>query len=201
MRVPGLFQFRILREAVRALIFGPYTNRYPFTPTKVPPGFRGKPQFYEKDCVGCGACSEVCPARAIEIIDDLKAKTRTLVHHQDQCVYCQQCEKSCITEKGIKLTAEYDLATYDRFQATTRSVKKLVICEHCGGVLAPEDQLRFLAKKVGHLLYANPTLLMARGAELKLYSSSPENTPHQRGGHLRLLCPTCRREMIVNEQW
>ncbi|MFH1389948.1 MAG: 4Fe-4S binding protein [Candidatus Margulisiibacteriota bacterium] len=199
MKVPGIFQFRILLEAVRALLFGPYTNRYPFVPTKVPSGFRGKPQFYEQECVGCGACAEVCPARAIEVIDD--HKTRTLIHHQDQCVYCGECERACITEKGIKLTAEYELSTYDRSKSTTSSAKKLVLCEHCGGVLAPEDQLRFLAKKVGHLLYANPTLLMARGAELKLYSSQPEKTPHRRGGHLRLLCPNCRREMIITEQW
>ncbi|MFA5034472.1 MAG: 4Fe-4S binding protein [Candidatus Margulisiibacteriota bacterium] len=201
MKLPGLFQLRILAEAVKAIFFGPYTSRYPYEPTLAPVGFRGKPQYYEEDCVGCGACAEVCPARAIEVTDDLAAKTRTLVHHQDQCVYCQQCERACITEKGIKLTTEYELSTFDRRQATTQSRKKLVLCEHCGNILGAEDHLRFLAKKVGPLLYANPTLMMARSAELKLYSSKPEESPHKRAGHLRLLCPNCRREMILAEQW
>ena len=201
MKLPGIFQLRILAEAVKAIFFGPYTHRYPYDPAPAPVGFRGKPQFYEPDCVGCGACAEVCPARAIEVIDDLAGKTRTLVHHQDQCVYCQQCERACITEKGIKLTTEYELSTFDRRLATTQSRKKLVLCEHCGGLLGAEDHLRFLAKKVGPLLYANPTLMMARSAELKLFSSKPENSPHKRSGHLRLLCPNCRREMILAEQW
>ena len=85
---------------------------------------------------------------------------RTLTHHQDICIYCQMCEKACITEKGIMLTKEYDLATYDRHTSITQSKKELVICENCGEIVAPRDHLTFLAKKVGHILYANPTLLL-----------------------------------------
>jgi len=193
---------RELIEAIKALIFGPYTSNFPLSQPVIPDGFRGKPQFYEEDCVGCLACAEVCPARAIEYVDDKKNKLRTLTHHQDICIYCQQCEKACITEKGIKLTKEYDLATYDRKSSVTRSKKELVICGHCGEVVAPLDHLRFLAKKVGHLLYANPTLLLARHDELKLLEPDrPDQSPHPRAGHLKMLCPNCRREIILKEQW
>jgi hydrogenase-4 component H len=195
-------KIRELIEAIKALIFGPYTSKFPLEQPVIPDGFRGKPQFYEDDCVGCLACIEVCPARAIEYVDDKKKKLRTLTHHQDICIYCQQCERACITEKGIKLTKEYDLATFDRSKSITQSKKELVICGHCGEVVAPLDHLKFLAKKVGHLLYANPTLLLARHDELKLLEADqPSDSPHWRSEHMKMLCPNCRREIILKEQW
>jgi hydrogenase-4 component H len=195
-------KLRELWEAVKALIFGPYTSKFPFKQPVIPDGFRGKPQFHEDDCVGCLACVEVCPARAIEYSDDKEKKLRILTHHQEICIYCQQCERACITGKGITLTKEYDLATYDRRKMTTQSKKELVICEHCGGVVGCVDHLKFLAKKVGHLLYANPALLLARHDELKMLEAErPSQSPHWRSGHLKMLCPNCRREMILKEQW
>jgi hydrogenase-4 component H len=201
MKRPGIFQFRILKEAIRAVIFGPYTTKFPFEPHVPPDGFRGKPQFYEEDCVGCLACVEVCPARAIDYVDDKEKKLRVLTHHPDLCIYCQQCERACITEKGIRLTKEFDLSTYDRTQGVSQSKKELVICEHCGEVVGARDHLKFLAKKVGPLLYTNPTLLLARHEELKLLEELPKNSPHSRAGHLKILCPNCRREVILKEQW
>jgi hydrogenase-4 component H len=193
---------RELIEAIKALILGPYTSKFPLEQPVIPDGFRGKPQFYEDDCVGCLACLEVCPAKAIEYVDDKKKQLRILTHHQDICIYCQQCERACITEKGIKLTKEYDLATFDRRKSITQSKKELVICGHCGEVVAPIDHLKFLAKKVGHLLYANPNLLLARHDELKLIEADqPSSSSHWRSGHLKMLCPNCRREIILKEQW
>jgi len=195
-------KIRELIEALRSLFSKPYTSRFPFELPVIPDGFRGKPQFYEEECVGCSACAEVCPARAIEVVDDKEKKLRTLTHHQDICVYCQQCEKACITEKGIKLTKEYDLATFNRRTSITQSKKELVLCPGCGEIVAPIDHIKFLAWKVGHLLYANPTLLLARHEELKaLENDLPEGSPHKRSGHLKMLCPNCRREIILTEQW
>jgi len=202
MKLPGVLQLRILIEAVKAVLFGPYTSKFPFVPVDPPDGYRGKPKYSEDDCVGCGACYEVCPARAIEMADDKEQKLRVLTHRPDVCIYCGQCELACITEKGIRLTKEFNLATYDRRQGVSEAKKELVICENCGEVVGCLDHLKFLAKKVGNLLYSNPSLILARHAELKLLSADlPDKSPHKRAGHLRMLCPNCRREMILNEQW
>ena len=202
MKKPGIFQFRILKEALTAFLFGPYTSKFPAEPVTPPAGFRGVPRYDEKNCVGCGACAEVCPPRAIEVWDDKKKRLRKFIHRQDVCIYCGQCERACITEKGIKLTSEYNLATYDRSQAFSSIEKELVICENCGEVAGCLDHFKFLAKKVGYLLYANPTLLLARHEELKLIEKElPDQSPHWRAGHLKMLCPNCRREMILEEQW
>jgi hypothetical protein len=75
------------------------------------------------------------------------------------------------------------------------------LCEHCGGIIGCLDQLKFLAKKIGHLLYTNPTLILARHSELKVLLNQAADSPHPRSGHLKILCPNCRREMILKEQW
>jgi hydrogenase-4 component H len=200
MKLPKL---RELGEVLKSLCSRPFTNMYPFRPVTVPDGFRGKPEYDEKECVGCLACEEVCPGRAIDHVDSKEEKLRVITHHQDHCIFCQQCERACITEKGIKLTKEFELARYDRKGGISQSRKELVICQHCGEIVAPLDHLKFLAKKVGALLYTNPTLLLARHAELNLLSREevPVNSPHPRAGHLQFICPNCRREMIVKEQW
>jgi hydrogenase-4 component H len=151
MRKPKL---REIKEAVTSLVKGPYTSAFPFAPAKTYEAFRGQPQFHEEDCIGCGACAEVCPARTIDVIDE--GNTRTLIHHFDNCIYCGQCEANCTTKKGIILSDKFDLAVFDREQAVTSVEKELVRCEHCGDVITTVDQLKWIARKVGSLSVANP---------------------------------------------
>ena len=75
MRYPKL---RELKEAIKALIVGPYTSKFPKEPSLPFPRFRGKPQYYKDDCVGCGACAEVCPSQTIEVTEDMRQKVRKL---------------------------------------------------------------------------------------------------------------------------
>jgi len=96
MRYPKL---RELKEAVKALVKGPYTTKFPYEPHTPYPKFRGKPIPDEKECVGCGACKEVCPSSAIEIKDN--EHVRELIWHYDFCIFCGQCEANCTTKKGV----------------------------------------------------------------------------------------------------
>ena len=66
MKYPKL---RELKEAVKSLFSRPYTSKFPFKPHEPFDGFRGKPQYFDEYCVGCGACSHVCPGNAITVID------------------------------------------------------------------------------------------------------------------------------------
>ncbi|MCK4325228.1 4Fe-4S dicluster domain-containing protein, partial [bacterium] len=148
MRLPSLFQPRILKEAFKALFTGPYTTKFPFQPHVPAEKFRGKPEYDEKECVGCGACAEVCPSNAIEVIDEEK---RRLVLHYDTCIFCGQCQANCITEKGITLTKEYDLTLFDRSKAIEEVEKELLRCEFCNSVIGAVDHIKWLAKKLGPL--------------------------------------------------
>ena len=199
MKKPKL---REVLEAVKALIVGPYTSKFPFKPSVPPEGSRGKPLYSEEDCVGCGACSEVCPARAIDVDDNAETKIRKLTHHQERCLFCGQCERDCITEKGIKLTTEYDMATTDDSTIQTSIEKELVTCADCGEVITCKDHLKYLSLKMGPVAFSNPAVLIADQENLGLLGRGmPRENIHRRGSSVKILCPKCRREVVFKEQW
>jgi len=198
MKKPKL---RELKEALTAVVSGPYTTQFPFTPLEPAEAFRGQPEFHEEDCIGCGACAEVCPARTIDVIDE--GDTRTLIHHFDNCIYCNQCAANCTTQKGIILSKKFDLAVFDRAQAVTKVDKELVRCERCGEVITTAEHLVWIARKVGSLSVANPTLLVAlsKAQGLTVEPSPRDDKQVGRGDAYRVLCPACRREVYLTEDW
>ncbi len=199
MRKPKL---RELGEAIRALIAGPYTSKFPFKPSLAAPTFRGKIEFDPEKCVLCGACVEVCPAGARAQEDDTLKKIRREIHYQEKCIYCGQCVAYCTTKDGIKHTQEYDLAqiTRDGFHNAIES--ELKCCEKCGEVITTRKHLLWIARRVGELAYANPNLFLALSQEY-----GEENLPHlagkesYRAEHLKFLCPACRRDVYLQEIW
>ncbi|OIO75273.1 MAG: hypothetical protein AUJ85_03525 [Elusimicrobia bacterium CG1_02_37_114] len=198
MKYPKL---RELKEAVIALIKGPYTTKFPFKPHTPFPKFRGKPTPDEKECIGCGACAEVCPARAIEVKDTVAdgRATRSLIWHYDLCIYCAQCERLCTTEKGVKLTNEYDLVTFDRKTSFSEITKELVLCENCGEIIAPKDQILWVAKKLGPMTYGNLLVFGTLQKHLHVsteYTQPETDLPAKRSDMFRLSCPKCRHQIF-----
>lgn len=211
MKYPKL---RELKEAITALIKGPYTSKFPYEPHVPPEGFRGKPKYFEEDCMGCGACYQVCPPRAIECKDEVNDKTgkRTLSINLDVCIMCGQCQVNCPTEKGIILIPEFDLATVKTRIEKQEIEKELVLCEMCKAVIAPYEQMLWLAKKLGALIYSNTSLI---AAYLKNLNPSPikndkadhlindekpsptEEKEFIRSDRFKILCPRCRREVVL----
>ena len=203
MKKPKL---RELKEAVRAVIFGPYTTRFPFEPHVPPDGFRGKPEFQDDDCIGCAACAEVCPALAIRVVDDTDANppTRRLEQRLDKCIFCGQCELNCTTAEGIKHTKTFDLATLDRKTCLQKIEHELLLCEVCGAVIGTIRHLRWIAEKLGAKAYANPTLILTAdgGMKLAVRDGGRFDAPAlARSDTMRVLCPACRRTTVLRELW
>ena len=197
MRIPALLQPRVLREALRSLFSRPFTTRFPHEPFEPDEAFRGRPRFIEAGCVACGACAQVCPPKCIDVIDDLDPQqpTRTLVQHRDACIWCGQCERHCPTGAGIELTTEWDCLGSRPEDFEERVQKELLLCEVCGGPVAPTDQLRWLGRRLGPLAFANPTLMLVGLRDLGTVDPAvrTESGEVQRADRLRVQCPKCMR--------
>lgn len=197
MKLPKL---RELREAITALIKGPYTSKFPFEPHRPHPNFRGQPKYNQDKCVGCLACEEVCPVNAIshrDVIDENGKAVRTMIHYTDTCIFCSQCEAHCIADhQGIKSSTDWELSFFDRSQAQETIEKELQLCEVCGAVIACKDHLQWIAQRIGELAYSNPTLYQTR---LKGLGVMDENLlacakDKSRADRQKILCARCRRE-------
>jgi len=199
-------KLRELKEAVRAVLKGPFTGKYPFEPHTPPDGFRGKPEFHEADCIGCGACAEVCPALAIKVYDNPAddPPTRRIEQRWDKCIFCGQCELNCTTQKGITLTKAYSLATFDRSSCRQDITHELVLCEVCSAIVGTKKHLRWVAEKLGAKAYANPTLIIAADGSMRLAAKDAGRAGEPtlaRSDTMRILCPACRRTTVIRELW
>jgi len=192
-----------LPEAIKAVVKGPYTVKFPFGDTVDLGTYRGAPVWDEDVCIGCGACYEVCPADAIEMEDDTQSSPpmRRFVLHYDRCIFCGHCHYNCTTEDGIRQSTEYDLATFDRSQSVTNLDKELLLCEKCGEVISTIEHIKWVANKVGPKVYANPSLALTLEGELVAAPQPGGITAEEmdRADIMRILCPHCRRLVVFSE--
>ena len=198
-------KLRELKEAVTALVKGPYTHPFPKEPTPVPDNLRAAPRYFEEFCIGCGGCAEVCPARAITVEDEINDNlaTRKITCDYSNCIFCGECQLHCTTEKGIQLTTEYELSYFDKTEALDFIEHELVLCELCGGVIGPKSQLIHLYEKLGTIAYSNPTIYLVKLQEFKLLNhiSKRDNRKIDRWDIVRITCPSCRRNVLLKEEW
>jgi NAD-dependent dihydropyrimidine dehydrogenase PreA subunit len=48
------------------------------------------PIIDQQRCTGCGLCQQLCPTRAVEVIDGVAVVVR-----QEDCTFCDICESYC----------------------------------------------------------------------------------------------------------
>ncbi len=201
MRYPKL---RELKEAITALLKGPYTSKFPHVPHTPYEKFRGAPHFNRDSCIGCTACFQVCPAGAIEFRDEIKSgrAKRILTVHWDKCICCGQCQANCPTREGIVLSREFDLATTEEKEALSETIEKeITLCECCRDIIAPRDQILWVARKLGPLCFSNASLMLFFISNLGL--ATKEGSPLKadsvltRSDRIKVLCPRCRREAVL----
>lgn len=49
---------------------------------------------FDKYCSGCGACENVCPVKAIQLVEDAKGFLQPYVD-KDKCIQCGKCDRVC----------------------------------------------------------------------------------------------------------
>ncbi len=65
-------------------------------------------QTEEEECLGCGACEDICPVEAVKIVED-KAQVDV-----DWCIGCGVCAVVCPTE-AITLVRRWDKSPPEDF--------------------------------------------------------------------------------------
>ena len=198
MKLPKI---RELIEAIKAIIKGPYTSKFPKEQHAPHPNFRGQPKFDDKKCVGCLACEEVCPVDAIAHEDEIENAMRTMIHYTDTCIFCGQCEEACIADhEGIKQSSEWELSFFDRKREAQETIdKELALCEICGLPVACKDHLKWISEKIGELTYSNPTLYLSRLKSLGIIDENIISALKDKGrsDRVKILCARCRRETTL----
>jgi len=143
---------------------------------------------------------QVCPSGALSMKDE--GGKRILVIRWDICIFCGQCQANCLTEKGIALTHEFDLATTEKRDELKQEIdKELVICHNCGETIAPYEQILWVAKRLGPLTFSNPSLMLFYLKSQSLASDEAatglKEKEFLRADRIRILCPRCRREAVI----
>jgi ferredoxin len=180
----------------------------------VPQRYRGKPEFDTDACVGCGACVNVCPTQALTQIDETDGDRpiRKITLRYDTCIFCGNCQDGCTTECGIELSNQWDLAGLDRASMAETHEYELQLCEKCGAAIGTKKHLVWLCEKLGPLAYTNPSLLLAKNADLWKDAAGGNGENRSRESRerteaapaemrtrdfMRILCPKCKCELNI----
>ena len=133
----------IIREVLKILRRGPFTEKYPKAPSPAAEEYRGKPVFDSEKCIGCGACSRVCPVNAISIYD--RDGKRILEVNYGSCIYCGKCQEKC-PYGAITLTDEFEIISSKLEDAITTIEIPLKTCKICGEPISTLPQMAEIEK-------------------------------------------------------
>jgi hydrogenase-4 component H len=196
-------KLREIKEALTSFFSPPYTTKFPAQPDTASEAYRGFPRYDEKTCVGCGACVQVCPSSAIELVDEPGTKTRTLRVDFGSCIQCGQCEEKCITGTGIRNTPFYSLAVSDlKAPEVFETVRKeLVLCEGCGEVIACRDHLTWIKERLGAKAYAHPNLLLNLQEGFLEAAPARMKSRVRREDQIKYVCGRCRQKVVVADEF
>jgi NADH-quinone oxidoreductase chain I len=88
-----------------------FTVKYPYEAVKPSDRYRGRPLLDIEKCVGCGVCANICPNKAIVMVDVNGRKLPKF--DAGRCMFCGFCADFC-PRAALTMTGDYELAEYRR---------------------------------------------------------------------------------------
>ena len=105
-------KIKIILKLISNLFKKPITVRFPKESIPLPDGYRGKHFFTPEKCLGCGNCANICPNKAIEMVE-VKQKDGSIKRQPridlSKCSFCGLCQEVCPTG-ALKLNKKIPLA-------------------------------------------------------------------------------------------
>ncbi|MCE4606521.1 MAG: 4Fe-4S binding protein [Desulfurococcales archaeon] len=98
----------------------------------------------EEKCPVCDSCSNLCPFRALERVNE--GDETKLVFHMDRCTACGICEKVC-PYNALKLDYEFDKQVLDE-EKHVLARDEIARCRRCGKPIGSRKYLLMLEKKL-----------------------------------------------------
>jgi len=124
---------------------GTVTKRYPFEAPLVTESFRGAIEIDPSKCVGCGACTRICPPKALTL--EAEGGKLVLRYFVGRCIFCWMCVDVC-PEKAITGTRNFELAAESIENLYSDVVHKLAVCRKCGKPFISAKQLDKVKKRI-----------------------------------------------------
>lgn len=140
-----------------------------------PPGFRGDPHVDQSKCMGCGACAHVCPADAIEILEE--NGQRVIRFKRRDCVFCGTCQDVCPSQ-AVELTQREKSWFSDKEASRSEARLPLASCLACGAPHVPAEQVAWAMRKL------DEALRMDDAVRARVRRSAS-------------ICPACRRNSFT----
>ena len=94
------------------------------------------------DCTLCGFCVQVCPTRALKVLED--TKNTSLVFEAADCIHCDKCERIC---EFHALKMGLPTATGARVQTLRQSSH--VKCQKCGQPVVSQAEMDYIVSQIG----------------------------------------------------
>ncbi|GAB2894207.1 hydrogenase 4 subunit H [Uliginosibacterium flavum] len=131
--------FKLLKIISKA---GEATEKYPFAPMPISPGFRGKPEYKAEQCIACAACVTACPPNALSMRTNTAEGKRTWQLNLGRCIFCGRCEEVCPTH-AIVLSPDFELAVGNKQDLLQTACFSLTDCAACGTPFAPTKEIDY----------------------------------------------------------
>ncbi|MCE4615135.1 MAG: 4Fe-4S binding protein [Desulfurococcales archaeon] len=98
----------------------------------------------DEKCLVCDACSNLCPFRALERVND--GDETQLIFHPDRCTACGICEKTCPYD-ALKLDYEFNRDILKE-EAHILARDEIAKCKRCGKPIGSKKHLLALERKL-----------------------------------------------------
>ncbi len=105
------------------------------------------------DCTLCGFCAQVCPTRALKVLEDRQQTVLAL--NPAECIHCGKCEKICGT-KAIALIGNESQSTKHETRNTQHATRNTILrhsplayCQKCGRPIVSQAELDYIVSQIG----------------------------------------------------